>query len=67
MFVKFEVAKARYAICSTCEHFATTLKMCRQCGCIMPMKVPLAAAVCPQGKWTEAESDPKTTSYAYKE
>ncbi len=67
MFVKLEVAKERYSICKTCEFFAPTLRMCRECRCVLPAKVTLAIASCPKGKWNVNASDPKTTSYSYKE
>lgn len=40
----------RYNICKTCDSL-TTLKTCRECGCIMPLKVKLATARCPLEKW----------------
>ena len=67
MFVKLEVAKERYSICKTCESFAPTLKLCRSCGCVLPLKVPMSIASCPKGKWNPAPPDPKTNSYSYKE
>lgn len=67
MFVKIEVAKERYAICKSCEYFAPTLKLCRQCSCFLPAKVTMAIAPCPIQKWSATSSDPNTTSYLYKE
>jgi hypothetical protein len=45
-----ETQEQRYEICKGCDHF-TALKTCKECGCIMPLKVKLFSAVCPVGKW----------------
>lgn len=41
----------RLEICQSCDKFISTTKQCRECGCIMPMKVKLAKAKCPLNKW----------------
>ena len=41
----------RYEVCKGCEHFFNPIKMCRECGCNMPLKTWLTDAVCPIGKW----------------
>jgi hypothetical protein len=41
----------RYSMCSDCPEFIKLTTQCKQCGCIMKMKVKLKAAVCPIGKW----------------
>lgn len=51
IFLKKEVAQARYNICKTCDVFNTAIKLCKECGCVMPIKVKFAAADCPLGKW----------------
>jgi hypothetical protein len=45
-----EMQTQRYEICNACPSF-TTLKTCRECGCIMPFKIKLANASCPLEKW----------------
>lgn len=45
-----EIAESRYEICQTCPSF-TILKTCKECGCIMPLKVRLRSSECPLGKW----------------
>lgn len=40
----------RYEICKTCPSF-TSLKTCKECGCIMPLKTKLSDASCPLSKW----------------
>jgi hypothetical protein len=45
-----EIQEKRYEICKVCKHF-TALKTCKECGCIMPLKVKLFDAKCPIGKW----------------
>jgi hypothetical protein len=45
-----QTQEARYDICEDCTSF-TALKTCKECGCIMPLKVKLHGAICPLGKW----------------
>lgn len=45
-----QAQEARYDICKSCTAF-TVLKTCKECGCIMPLKVKMANASCPLGKW----------------
>jgi hypothetical protein len=40
----------RNEICKKCESF-TLLKLCKECGCIMPLKSKLKDVVCPLNKW----------------
>ena len=46
-----ELSKARYDICLSCDKFINLTKQCRECGCIMPVKVKLQNAQCPLEKW----------------
>lgn len=41
----------RYGICESCPELTKHTKQCKQCGCFMKLKVKLAEAVCPLGKW----------------
>jgi hypothetical protein len=45
-----QTQETRYDICKACPSF-TVLKTCKECGCIMPLKVKIANANCPLGKW----------------
>ena len=49
------VAKERYDICKQCPELIKATKQCKQCGCLMPLKVKLEDATCPIKKW-EIES-----------
>jgi hypothetical protein len=56
MFAPADVATERMNICKSCPSL-TKIKMCRECGCVMPMKVRLRGVQCPLGKWGEVEDD----------
>ena len=43
-------AISRIDICKDCERF-TSLSMCQECNCFMPLKVRIGSASCPLGKW----------------
>jgi len=45
-----KISENRLKICAGCEFYLKT-KQCSKCGCIMPVKVQLAEAECPVGKW----------------
>lgn len=45
-----ELQEQRYEICKNCDAF-TALKTCKECGCIMPLKIKIASAACPLDKW----------------
>lgn len=46
-----ETEKHRYSICESCDRLTKTTKQCKECGCFMKLKVKLAEATCPLGKW----------------
>lgn len=46
--------KQRLDVCRSCDKF-TKLDRCSICGCIMPIKVALPHASCPEGKWGPIE------------
>lgn len=50
-FADPELQDHRYAICTACDRLTKTTKQCKECGCFMKLKVKLAEAVCPLGKW----------------
>lgn len=45
------IAEQRLETCKGCEAFEPKRGMCNDCGCYMPEKVKLAAALCPRGVW----------------
>lgn len=45
-----EVQKERINICKACDKL-TSIKICKECGCFMPLKVTLEKAKCPLNKW----------------
>jgi hypothetical protein len=62
MFVSFDKAKERYAICKGCEFFGSVTRSCSECGCFMPAKVCITVAECPLRKWgkeTKKQQDKK--------
>ena len=55
-----KVQDERYNICKKCDRLGM-MKLCKECGCLMPLKVKIPGADCPLGKWS------KTTSTTYEE
>ena len=50
-----EVATARFEICKECPSYIKLTHQCKDCLCIMNLKVKLAHASCPQNKWMPTE------------
>ncbi len=46
-----DLAKNRLTICEECDRLTKVTKQCKECGCIMPLKVKLKKATCPLSKW----------------
>jgi hypothetical protein len=44
-------ANKRYSICESCPSLLKLTHQCKECGCFMKLKVKLAEATCPLGKW----------------
>jgi hypothetical protein len=57
VFTTVQIAQERYSMCKVCPQFNSTVKMCTNCGCIMPMKVKLRHAECPELNWGPIEDD----------
>lgn len=51
-FLPTEQSEARLDICKKCPNFIALTQMCDRCMCVMPMKVKLAPASCPDNKWS---------------
>lgn len=49
--VDSETQTTRINECKKCDSLIQTVKTCKECGCIMPLKVKLENAFCPLGKW----------------
>jgi hypothetical protein len=49
-FASEETIAQRSELCNNCPSY-NRLKICAECGCIMPLKVKIKSAVCPIGKW----------------
>ncbi len=45
------IQEERYETCLSCDRLTHMTKQCKECGCFMKLKVKLAEAVCPLGKW----------------
>ena len=45
------VVSERLAVCAGCPSFIKPIKVCKECGCVMPLKTKLANAECPLEKW----------------
>jgi hypothetical protein len=50
---KLEYAKERYVICKSCEYFDNLFKLCKKCGCFMPVKTQFKRFSCPIEKWNK--------------
>ena len=46
-----EVATKRLKICNDCPKLTKFTQQCKVCLCFMNLKVKLAGAECPEGKW----------------
>jgi hypothetical protein len=50
IFASEETVNQRHEICKSCPSY-TRLKICAECGCIVPFKIKITEAVCPLNKW----------------
>lgn len=50
-YIDGESANARLEICEACPSLLKLTHQCKECGCFMKLKVKLATATCPLGKW----------------
>ncbi len=46
-----DVQAARRAICDACDRVEVDSDECRECGCPLARKIPMASEACPLGKW----------------
>ena len=47
----FEKGKERMIICSDCDSYRKSVRLCNECNCFMPVKVLFHKQECPLGKW----------------
>ena len=52
-FLTKEEAQKRYDICKECDRFIPLTAQCKECGCIMKLKVKMRNSKCPLDKWKE--------------
>ena len=45
------ISLERLGHCSQCPSFQTNVMLCKECGCLMKLKVLIPDAKCPLGKW----------------
>jgi hypothetical protein len=57
--VEGEIAEKRLDICKQCPKYISTTHQCKECGCIMNLKVKLPNASCPLHKWEQVQSNLK--------
>lgn len=50
-------AGSRLEICNDCPFLTKFTQQCKKCGCFMHLKVKLAKAECPVGKWGQVEGE----------
>ena len=55
MFTSMQIRLERAGHCQKCEWYYRPAKQCRQCGCLVNLKVTIAAEECPVGKWKAVE------------
>ena len=55
MFTNIEVRLERAGHCQKCEFYRRSTKQCSQCGCLVNLKVTIAAEECPIGNWGKAQ------------
>jgi len=56
MFTSMQIRLERAGLCQKCEYYKRSTKQCKQCGCLVNLKVTIANTSCPIGKWKEAEA-----------
>jgi hypothetical protein len=46
-----KTSEERMEICKKCDSFVQMFKLCKECGCFMPIKVTFEKMKCPINKW----------------
>jgi hypothetical protein len=55
--VSEKIIETRMQVCTGCKSFKKQIKVCKECGCFMPLKTMLPNAECPIGKWGTAPKE----------
>ena len=48
---------SRAKICHECEYYTRFTKQCKECGCLINLKISFSQTSCPVGKWKSVESN----------
>tara|TARA_R110002020_G_scaffold282053_1_gene497677 strand:+ start:105 stop:341 length:237 start_codon:yes stop_codon:yes gene_type:complete len=48
---KYKSGVSRLNICKECDRYNNLMKICKECKCVMPLKVNFIKSRCPIGKW----------------
>jgi len=48
---------SRAKICHECEFYNKFTKQCKQCGCLINLKISFSQSTCPINKWTPVKSN----------
>jgi len=46
-----ENIKNRLNTCENCSEYRKTIKQCKVCGCLVPLKASIPSSKCPLNKW----------------
>jgi len=57
------IAKDRLDICKECPMYIKSTHQCKECGCIMNLKVKLPHAQCPLDKWVAYNPELKINEF----
>jgi len=47
---------SRAKICHECEFYTRFTKQCKECGCLINLKISFSQTSCPVGKWKSVEN-----------
>jgi hypothetical protein len=59
IFTPADITQKRMDICRGCDKYMSTFMRCKECGCVMPLKVRLKGQECPLQKWGPVDDDGK--------
>ena len=51
---------SRAKICHECEFYTRFTKQCKECGCLINLKISFSQTSCPVGKWKSVENGSQT-------
>lgn len=47
------VKQQRIKTCESCDRFNKKIRTCKECGCLMDLKINLKRSKCPKNYWNE--------------